>query len=300
MPAAAGIHATSAGHNERVPVEAKVKSWEGALEFPIKGRPAKPRDVGITMVIDKGMGLESTRSLLNVAASYIDYIKLAFGTSVLYEPDLLKAKIRLIKQFGVEVYPGGTLLEIAMVQNRLDVFVQRAEEMGFTCLEVSDGTVSMAPQYRSRLISELVRRGFQVISEVGKKHPADRLPNMRLREQIMEDLEAGAYKVIVEGRESGKGVVIYNADGSIDQSELEFLVESVPDPSLLIWEAPLRNQQQDLIMFFGPAVNLGNIYPEDVLSVEALRVGLRGDTLRSALLARPELRRVRPSWPPER
>lgn len=277
---------------------AEPKSWKGAIDFTLRGRPAKPRDTGLTMVIDKGMGLEETRALLELAADYIDFIKLAFGTSVFMSPDQLQEKIRLIHAYGVEVYPGGTLLEIAMIQNRLGLFVEQAEAMGFKCLEVSDGTVSMSPQYRSRLIRELVRRGFRVISEVGKKHPADRLPNIRLREQILEDLESGVYKVIVEGRESGKGVVIYHKDGSIDQAELEFLVEAVPDPSVLIWEAPLKEQQQDLIVLFGPGVNLGNVYPHEILSLEAMRNGLRGDTLRSVLLSRPDLRMVRPTWPP--
>lgn len=279
--------------------EAEPKAWKGAVDFTLRGRPGKPRDHGLTMIIDKGLSLDETRSLLDLAADHIDFIKLAFGTSVLVDQDYLREKVRLIQDYGVQAYPGGTLLEIAMLQNRLDIFVDMAGELGFRCLEVSDGTISMAPQYRSRLIRTLVNRGFTVLSEIGKKHPADRLPNMRLREQILEDLDSGAYKVIVEGRESGKGVVIYNQDGSIDQSELEFLVESVPDPRVLIWEAPLKEQQQDLIMLFGPGVNLGNVYPHDVLSLEALRVGLRGDTLRSVLLTQPGLRMVSPAWPPE-
>ncbi|HEY8449547.1 MAG TPA: phosphosulfolactate synthase [Bacillota bacterium] len=299
MPAHSGYGGGHIGGNgDVVPAEAQAKAWFGAIEFPLRGRPAKPRDVGLTMVIDKGLGIDETRALLEVAADYIDFIKLAFGTSVFFTPEQLREKVRLIHEYGVEVYPGGTLLEIAMVQNRLEAFDEQAQAIGFRCLEVSDGTVAMNPRYRERLIRELVRRGFRVVSEVGKKHPADRLPNMRVREQILEDLEAGAYKVIVEGRESGKGVVIYHSDGSIDQDELEFLASAVPDPGVLIWEAPLKNQQQDLILLFGPAVNLGNIHPQDVISLEALRVGLRGDTLRSALLSRPQLLRVRPTWPP--
>lgn len=274
------------------------KAWDGTVSMPLPGRLPKPRQAGLTMVIDKGLSLAETRALLDVAGDYIDFLKLAFGTTVFFTPDDLKAKVRLAHAYGVEVYPGGTLLEIAMLQDRLEPFVQRAAEIGFRCLEVSDGTVSVSPSYRERLVRELVRMGFRVFTEVGKKHPADRLPQIRLREQILEDLEAGAEKVTVEGRESGKGVVIYRDDGSIDDDELELLAQAVPDPGVLIWEAPLKGQQQDLILRFGPNVNLGNVYPGDVLSLEALRVGLRGDTLRSVLLSRPELAMVRPSWPP--
>jgi phosphosulfolactate synthase len=125
--------------------------------------------------------------------------------------------------------------------------------------------------------------GMLVLTEVGKKHPADRVPRSNIREQIAADLGHGAWKVIVEGRESGKGVVIYRDDGSIDEDELEGLATAA-DPQRLIWEAPLKAQQQDLILRFGPNVNLGNIEPGDALSVESLRVGLRGDTLRAAIL----------------
>lgn len=273
-------------------------AWHGIVECPVPGRLPKPRQTGWTMLIDTGMSLGSMRSLLSIAADYVDLIKLSFGTSVLYTAETLRAKVLLGRQYGVEVYPGGTLLEIAMIQDRLEPFAERAAEIGFKYLEISDGTVSMNPRFRERLIKQLVAMGFCVISEVGKKHPADRLPHLRVREQINEDLAAGSSKVIIEGRESGKGVVIYRNDGSIDEDELEFLAQSVPDPNLLLWEAPQKPQQQDLIMRFGTNVNLGNVYPEHAIALEALRVGLRGDTLRSVLLSRPQLASVRPSWPP--
>src|SRR5690606_23611938 len=155
-----------------------------------------------------------TRARLAVGADYIAFIKLAFGTTVFFTPEDLRAKVQLARARGVEVYPGGTLLEIAMLQDRLEAMIHRAGEIGFRCLEVSDGTVSVSPRYRERLVRTLVGMGFRVFTEVGKKHPADRLPQIRLREQILEDLEAGAEKVTVEGRESGKGVVIYRDDGS--------------------------------------------------------------------------------------
>ncbi len=240
------------------------------------------------MVIDKGLGLLQTRDLLEVAGEYIDFLKLAFGTSAFYTRDLLQEKVELGRLHGVDVYPGGTFLEVALAQGRLREFLREAAELGFAFLEVSDGTVPISAEIRRSVIKEVQAAGFRVLSEVGKKHPADRVPSSNIREQIEADLEAGVYRVIIEGRESGKGVVIYREDGSIDEDELHQIVERVKDVNLLIWEAPLKRQQQDLILRFGPNVNLGNVQPGEVLAVEALRVGLRGDTLRAALLSHPD------------
>lgn len=239
------------------------------------------------MLIDKGLGLMQTRDLLDVAGCYIDFIKLAFGTSAFYGRDLLREKVRLGQEHGVQVYPGGTFLEVALAQGRLKEFIREALDLGLTLLEVSDGTIPMSLSLRRRVIREVQAAGFRVISEVGKKHPADRVPGSNIKELIVADLAAGVYKVIVEGRESGKGVVIYREDGSIDEDELEQVAGSVSDPGMLIWEAPLKEQQQDLILCFGLNVNLGNVQPGDTLALEALRLGLRGDTLRAALLSNP-------------
>lgn len=271
-------------------------AWGKVVAMPMEGRSPKPRSSGLTMVIDKGLTPAQLRSWLELCSPYVDFLKLAFGTSVLYETEAIEEKIKLGRQYGVELYPGGTLLEIAIMQDKVRAFVQRAQQLGFRTLEVSDGTITLRPRYRERLIRTLVQEGFQVLAEVGKKHPADRVPHMRIREQIQEDLAAGAFKVIVEGRESGKGVVIYRHDGSIDADELESLARAVPDPGLLVWEAPQKAQQQDLVLRFGSDVNLGNIMADDVLSLESLRQGLRGDTLRHLLLTRPELA-CRPTWP---
>lgn len=273
------------------------RAWQHAVDFPVSGREPKPRDRGLTMVIDKGLSLAQTESLLELAAPYVDYLKLAFGTSALYAPELLRRKVELARRHGVEVYPGGTLLEIAVAQDRVRAFVAEAEAAGMRVLEVSDGTVEFDRGLRRRLIRTLTALGFRVISEVGKKHAEDRLSVRDCRERILDDLEAGAFKVIVEGRESGRGVTIYRADGSIDDEWLEALAGAVADPAVLVWEAPLRGQQQDLIRRFGPNVNLGNIPPEEIVALEALRVGLRGDTLRPALLQRPQGLWTAPTWP---
>jgi phosphosulfolactate synthase len=260
-------------------------AWSGVCPFPIQGRTAKPRERGVTMVIDTGLGLGATADLLELAGPYVDVLKLAFGTTAFYGERLLRRKIELVRAAGVTVYPGGTFLEVAVVQGKGREFVQRTADLGFDGIEISDGTIQMSAHTRFTLMDLAHRYGLRVVTEVGKKHPADRVPRSNIREQIAADLRHGAWKVIVEGRESGKGVVIYRADGSIDEEEMEGIAAAVEDPSLLIWEAPLKSQQQDLILRFGCNVNLGNVHAEDVLSLEALRVGLRGDTLRAAILS---------------
>jgi phosphosulfolactate synthase len=265
--------------------ERNVGAWSGVVAFPVPGRYPKPRESGITMIFDKGLGLEATRDFLALVGDSVDLLKLAFGTTAFYPEEILRQKIALGRSLGVDVYPGGTFLEVAVCQGRAREFLERCRDLGFSCIEISDGTIQMSARTRYRLLETCLAMGFRVLTEVGKKHPADRVPRSNIREQIAADLANGAWKVIVEGRESGKGVVIYRDDGTIDDDELEGLVECVPDPSRLIWEAPLKNQQQDLILRFGPNVNLGNVHPEDALSVEALRVGLRGDTLRAAILS---------------
>ncbi|HBT46482.1 MAG TPA: phosphosulfolactate synthase [Peptococcaceae bacterium] len=259
--------------------------WQEILEFPLQGRLQKPRRQGLTMVIDKGMGLAQVQDLLLVAAPYIDFIKLGFGTSVFYPADLLREKIGLVRSYGVDIFPGGTFLEVAVLQGKLELYLKTAREMGYTFVEVSDGTITMEPEVRRRAIHRALELGMGVICEVGKKDPGDRVEETAILEQIRRDLEDGAYKVIVEGRESGKGVVIYDDAGAIKWEELEAMAAGIERLEDIIWEAPLKQQQQELILRFGPNVNLGNVHPQDVLALEALRVGLRGDTLRAALRA---------------
>lgn len=266
-----------------------LKAWKEIFEFPLMGRQDKPRENGITMIIDKGLGLTETRELLDLAADYIDFIKLGFGTSAFYSQQLLEQKIRLVTSYDVDIFPGGTFLEVAVLQGKLQVFLKTAKELGFTAVEVSDGTINMPQCIRTAAIKRAIDSGFKVLAEVGKKDPRDMLETERICEQIEQDLQDGAYKVIVEGRESGKGVVIYDQKGAIRQEELERLLTSIKDPGKILWEAPLKSQQQALITSFGPNVNLGNIQPSEILALEALRVGLRGDTLRDCLKAKAVL-----------
>lgn len=229
------------------------------------------------MLLDKKLGLSGTRDLLELACDYIDIIKLTFGTSALYPETILRDKIKLIRFYGVEVYPGGTLFEIAIWQNQLESYLERAAELGFTGIEISDGTIPLSTHERRRAIASAKAYGFEVITEVGKKDGTF-IPILRMQQIILDDLEHGADKVIIEGRESGKGVGIYDSDGKVKEAEVEALVHGLICLDSLFWEAPLKNQQVSLIKRFGPNVNLGNIAPEESLALEALRCGLRGDT----------------------
>lgn len=259
--------------------------FDAVVSDPMGGRQPRPRLTGQTMVIDKGLGLAHLQDLLQVASEHLDYIKLGFGTSALYPTEILRAKIDLARQYGLQIYPGGTFLEVALTQGVLDRYLRRARELGFTCIEVSDGTIEMTPRQRRQAIEAALALDFTVITEVGKKDGEVDLNPLEALDLIHTDLAHGAAKVIVEGRESGQGVGIYNARGELKTGQLEEIVAGLSDPSVLMWEAPQKLQQQELIIRFGPNVNLGNIAPEEVLAVEALRRGLRGDTLRHALLS---------------
>lgn len=257
--------------------------WMELMQFPIKGRSQKPRHKGLTMILDKGLGVEETRSLLQTAGAYIDLIKLGFGTSALYPQKVLNDKIKLARDYGIDVYPGGTFLEIALLQHKLKEFLSMARTLGYTAIEVSDGTVSISPELRASTVAQAVDFGFKVLTEIGKKNPMDRVPVEKSVEQIYADLKNGAYKIIVEGRESGRDTGLYDQEGHLARMHVTLMLSAVDTPDRLIWEAPLKEQQQELILDFGPDVNMGNIPPFEAIALEALRVGLRGDTLRSVL-----------------
>ncbi|ABO50204.1 phosphosulfolactate synthase [Desulforamulus reducens MI-1] len=264
------------------------KTWQELLQFPLGNRMNKPRTAGLTMIIDKGLGLGETRDLLNLAGGYIDFFKLGFGTSALYENNMLEEKIHLVRSHGVDIYPGGTFLEVAILQDKLKQYLTTARDFGFTAIEVSDGTIDLPLDLRAEAITAAVDMGFKVLSEVGKKDPNDDFEIKEIVQLVNHDLSLGAAHVIVEGRESGKAVGLYDKEGNLIQSDLEELVHSIGDPTCLIWEAPIKDQQQELIIRFGPNVNFGNINPHEVLALEALRVGLRADTLKAILQKKPK------------
>lgn len=255
-----------------------LSSWEKIIDPPQKGRAEKPRLTGLTMVIDKGLPINQTRDWLALAAPYVDLVKLTFGTSALYPKTVLAAKIQLLREKGIGLFPGGTLLEIAVLQGKAIPFLDHAYELGFDFLEISDGTIVMSPAVRRGLLREAKKRGFRVLTEVGKKKPGTKLSSQELRAQLVFDLEEGADFVIIEGRESGKSAGIYDESGETDPEVLESLL-ACTSWERIIWEAPLKKQQLFFIKRLGPNVNLGNIPPGEVLAMEALRRGLRSDTL---------------------
>lgn len=224
----------------------------------------------------------SWRGAETVRHSGHDFIKLGFGTSALYPPRLLQQKVELIRSFAVDVYPGGTLLEAAVLQGRGAAVLGRYPALGFTAVEVSDGTVPVAADTRRALIDQARELGLRVLTEVGRKDTAAQPEPAALVEQARRDLDWGADHVIIEGRESGAGVGIYDPGGSVQEAALETLARSLPAAGV-IWEAPRPDQQQALIARFGANVSLGNVPPADVVALEAIRNGLRSDTLRLAL-----------------
>ena len=251
--------------------------WEGVLTQPIRGRNPKPRSVGITMLIDKGLTISETRGLLELNAASIDFIKLTFGTAALYPRQILMEKIELAKAYSVAVYPGGTFFEIALWQGKTMTYLQKLRELGMEWVEISDGTLSISPQKRDAAIRMARDQGLRVISEVGKKDSASQPEETVLVDTARHDFNSGADWAIIEGRESGKGIGIFDVDGGVIGPKLTALREQLP-AERIIWEAPLKSQQAKLINLLGTNVNLGNIPPEEIMALEALRRGLRSDT----------------------
>jgi phosphosulfolactate synthase len=258
-------------------------AWGLDFSFPLQGRAVRPRQKGLTMILDKGTGLRETLDLLEMCAEYIDFWKLSFGSSALYDPALLRKKIKLIHSFHIRVYPGGTFTEIAFVQGKLKPYLNRAKELGFTAIEVSDGTIELSARQRSSIIKTAREAGLLVLTEIGKKEAGEIFDPELVSAQINKDLEDGAYKVILEARESGKDVTIFNAQGDIEQEKMDKLLMFTAAQEQIIWEAPLKKQQVNFITLLGPNVNLGNIATGDVLALESLRTGMRADTFKLTL-----------------
>ncbi len=264
------------------------KSFEGVFEIPVEGRTKKPRETGLTMIIDKGLGPVSTKDLLDMAGDYIDMMKFTFGTSAFYDMDITKQKVELLNSYDVWTMPGGTFMEVALWQKQYQEYLNRCKEIGFNAIEISDGTIEIDLDTRKDCIKRAVDMGFKVLTEVGKKDPSEVVAYELMHKEIASDLETGAFAVIVEAREAGKGVGIYDASGKVKEDEVENIIAGVDDITKLEWEAPIKNQQQHLILRFGCNVNLGNVAPDDILALEALRDGLRGDTLKKAWEANKE------------
>lgn len=242
------------------------------LELP--SRESKPRDIGITMVIDSGYGVRTIRDRLEVGHLYADYVKLGWGTSVITHN--LDEKIAVYKEFGIPVCLGGTLFEVAFIQGKFEQFVDAAVDRGIDMIEISDGSIEMEESDKLKCI-EYVAKRMKVMSEYGSKDSAYiRAPHYWVS-GMKNELAAGAWKVIAEGRESGTSG-LYRGSSELRTGLVEEIIDSIPQEHIL-WEAPQKVQQAWFIKEFGLNVNLGNIALKDIVPLETLRMGLRGDTL---------------------
>jgi phosphosulfolactate synthase len=253
--------------------------WNPVLADPTGRRQNKPRTLGKTMVIDKGLGLNAFEDLLDTSGAHLDMIKIGFGTSPLYPQRILRKKIELASAHGICIYPGGTFLEVAITQNAVSSFFEMIMYLGFTGLEVSDGSIEMNRRLRNDLIEEGIDQGLTVITEYGKKGWGSSIEIEELIETVMLDAEFGAELVTIEARESGIGVGIFDEQGNCKDEELNRVLSAIPGQEILLWEAPLKSQQVHLLQLLGPDIHLGNIPPHEIISLEALRRGLRSDTL---------------------
>ena len=237
-------------------------------------RTAKPRLQGLTHVIDTGVPIEDLRGRLDMIAEYTDIWKFGFGTGYL-DPTAAR-KVQVLGDAGVDACVGGTLLEAAWLESKERTCLEWAKDMGFPCVEVSNGASGMAIVEKRRLI-ELAAADFVVLSEVGSKDAAAPVLASAWAQEMAGDLAAGASWSIAEGRESGT-VGLYGPDGSLRWDVVQALTEVV-ELDRVVFEAPRTSQQAAFIRAYGPNVSLGNIAPQDVLGLESLRRGLRGDTL---------------------
>ena len=239
----------------------------------IPNRTQKPRIYGTTMVMDKGMGLEGTRDFLSVAAPYVDIVKLGFGTS--FVTPNLKEKLEVYRSYDMPVYFGGTLFEAFLVRNQFQDYIDVCKEFGVSYMEVSDGSINIPHAEKCGYIEKLTKHGT-VLSEVGSKDAAHIIPPYKWIELMKAELAAGSTYVIAEAREAGN-VGIYRGTGEVREGLVQEILTQIPEEKI-IWEAPQKAQQLYFLELIGCNVNLGNIAPTEVIPLEAMRIGLRGDT----------------------
>lgn len=242
------------------------------LDF-IPERPAQPRNAGVTMVMDKGLSLRQAEDMIQTSGEFVDIVKLGFGTSLV--TPRVADKIALYKEAGFKVYLGGTLFEAFIVRKKFDEYRKLLKKLKLECAEVSDGSIIMPHDIKCDYISRL-SKDFTVLSEVGSKEAGILIAPKRWISMMQTELQAGSWKVIAEARESGN-VGIYRPNGNAHVQLVNKILSNVKAEDIL-WEAPIKAQQAWFIKLLGPNVNLGNIGPEEVIPLETLRLGLRGDT----------------------
>jgi phosphosulfolactate synthase len=239
----------------------------------IPERNKKPRNSGLTMVMDKGLSNEEAKNFLSVAHPHVDIVKLGFGTS--YVTPNLREKIEIYQAMDIPVYFGGTLFEAFLIRNQFEDFISVCRDYDITYMEVSDGSITIPHAEKCGYIEKLTKYGT-VLSEVGSKDAAHIIPPYKWIELMQAELNAGSTYVIAEAREAGN-VGIYRGSGEVREGLVQEILTQIPGEKI-IWEAPQKAQQLYFIELLGCNVNLGNIAPTEVLPLEAMRVGLRGDT----------------------
>jgi phosphosulfolactate synthase len=246
------------------------------LYFGLKNMPErsqKPRNGGLCMVMDKGLSIREVEDFLEVASNYTDIVKLGFGTGILTPK--LDVKLKLYREAGIPVYFGGTLFEAYLVRDQLDDYRRLLEKTGITYVEVSDGSLELPHDEKCEIIADLAKN-YTVLSEVGSKDADKIIPPYEWIEQMESELAAGAWKVIGEARESGT-VGIFRNTGEVRSGLVAEIIRKIPINDI-IWEAPQKTQQVWFLQLYGSDVNLGNIAPNEVIPLETLRLGLRGDS----------------------
>jgi phosphosulfolactate synthase len=250
---------------------------DGFLGVP--ARPGKPREIGLTHVIDKGLNLRDIEGMFDTAGQFVDIVKFGWGTS--YVTNNLEKKIALYRSFETPVVCGGTLFEAVYARDRIEEFKAWLTHHRFSHVEISDGTIEIPRERKLELITDFAR-DFIVLSEVGSKDSEVVYAPYQWVEWIRAELEAGSWKVITEAREGGTAG-IFRKDGDMRTGLIDEIAHGVSVDDVL-FEAPTKASQAWFVKHFGPNVNLGNIPPDEVIPLETLRLGLRGDTLREVLL----------------
>lgn len=239
----------------------------------IPDRIAKPRKSGITMVMDKGLSIEEAKNFLSISHPHVDIVKLGFGTS--FVTPGLREKIEVYNSYNIPIYFGGTLFEAFLVRNLFDEYIAVCKDYGISYIEVSDGSINIPHAEKCGYIEKLTKHAT-VLSEVGSKDAEHIIPPYKWIELMRAELNAGATYVIAEAREAGN-VGIYRGSGEVREGLVQEILTQIPEEKIL-WEAPQKSQQLYFIELIGCNVNLGNIAPAEVIPMEAMRIGLRGDT----------------------
>ena len=239
----------------------------------IPERTAQPRTHGLTMIMDKGLSTQEAKNFMDVASPHVDIVKLGFGTA--FVTPKLKEKLEVYRSHDMPVYFGGTLFEAFLIRNQFDDYINICKEYGVSYMEVSDGSITIPHAEKCGYIEKLCKHGV-VLSEVGSKDAAHIIPPYKWIELMKAELSAGSAYVIAEAREAGN-VGIYRGTGEVREGLVQEILTQIPEEKIL-WEAPQKAQQLYFLELIGCNVNLGNIAPHEALALEAMRIGLRGDT----------------------